>query len=681
MKYSPSKVLVLLSTVAVLQSGSVKAEESVSNSVFNPEVFSLSKKKESAFDSASATYVLGSEEIRRSGATSIPEALRLVPGVQVARMNGGSWAIAIRGFDRQFSNKLLVMIDGRVVYSQLISGVFWDTIDQPMEDIDRIEVVRGPGGTIWGANAVSGVINIITKSAVQTQGAYVSQIVGNQDKSITEVRFGGKDFNNDSYRVYAKKAVRDGVDKYNTKTENGDGLKQDKAGFRYDISSVQNNEISIHGDIFQTSARNYFGALTSNFVRNDKDSKGANLVLNWDKKISKKSNITTQMFYDYDFLDAQILRRAANTFDFDFQHFYNFSKDNQLIWGLGYRQIADKITTGTARTAGGVDLVPLDYNPKKRNDELYSAFIQDKFGLIADKLYLTVGSKFMINDFTGFEYQPNARMTYYPARNQTVWASVSRAVRTPTRGEDDIDIKNVSNGAVQNLTINRGSDTYQSEELVAYEVGYRIKPTVKTMIDATAFFNDYSKLRTFEVTDGNLATGTPTAANLGSGESYGFEISGKWQVTSDWRLESSYDYLKSTLHISPLSTDNKSVIGAADSLESAEGISPQSQFKLKSFFNITPKIEFDNIIYYVSGLPTAGSGIRNSTNGVAGRDKGIPSYVRFDTRLGYIPTRNLELSLGIQNLFDQRHSEFKASLYNNRTEFGRTFYIKMVWHY
>lgn len=630
------------------------------NSDFTPEIFSLSKKKESAFDAPSATYVLTSEDIRRSGATSVPEALRLVPGVQVARMDGNKWAITIRGFDRQFSNKLLVMVDGRTVYTTLFSGVFWDVNDYVLGDIDRIEVVRGPGGSIWGANAVNGVINIITKNAAQTKGFYGSQIVGDQDKSITEARYGGTTVSNDDYRFYVKKTVRDGLDSYTTKKSNEDGYKQERAGFRYDVSSISDNTISVYGDIFSGRANNYFSTL-NNPSQNNKDSRGGNIVLNWDRKLSKKSNFTLNSYFDYDQFHIPVLQRSARTFDLDFQHFYNFSKDNQFVWGLGYRQVSDDIETSDVNGT-----VPISYSPDHRNDELFSSFLQEKYGLIPDKLYLTIGSKFLINDFTGFEYQPNAKLAFYPTRNQTLWASVSRAVRTPTRGEDDVVLK--SQNSTVNLNI--GSDTYESEELIAYELGYRIKPTYSTLIDATAFYNDYSKLRTFEVTSGSLYN--PTAANLGHGESYGFELSGKWQVNSDLKLEASYEYLTMDLHVSDASTDDTSLIGAADGLQVAEGMSPKNQVKLRAFYNISPKVEFDNMMYYVDNLPTAGTDYRS---------KGLPSYFRFDTRIGYLPTRNLDLSVGIQNLLNQQHQEFKKALYNNATQVGRTFYVKCVWRY
>lgn len=622
-------------------------------SFFNTEIFSLSKKKENAFDAASATYVIGSEEIRRSGATSIPEALKLAPGLQVARINGNQWAISARGFNAQYSNKLLVMIDGRIIYTPVFSGVLWDVQDYIMDDIDRIEVVRGPGGTIWGANAVNGIINIITKNAAQTQGFYASQVVGDQDSSITELRFGGKTMQNDDYRIYAKRFIKGSADKTKDGTSNGDGSRQERAGFRYDVSSIKDSSLSLHGDVYSGVALNYFNTILQNPSRNNKGSRGGNLVLNWDKKLSKKSNFVLNSYFDYDEFHIPVLQRSARTYDIDFQHFYDFSKNNQFIWGLGYRRVDDNIKESDSKGT-----IPLDYTPNDLSSYVYSGFIQDKIGIIPDELYLTVGSKFLNNNFTGFEYQPNAKLAYYPSRNQTIWASASKAVRTPTRGEDGLTLL----GGAQ-----RGSQQYESEDVMAYELGYRIKPTYKTSVDISTFVNQYSNLRTFEDHSG----GGTIADNKGYGESYGFEVAAKWQVTNDWKLEFDYDFLKTTLHIDGDSTDDTN----SSNMQLSEGQSPQQQFKIKSFYNITPKIEFDNILYYVDELSSSGA---HANIGQAGH---IPAYVTIDTRLGYLPTRSLDLSVGIKNLLDQRHSEFKEGLANTRTEVGRTVYARIVWQY
>lgn len=669
MKKSLSCGLALfLLNISVFTEGFAKNDDGGSdksnlNSIFNFDIYSLSKKKESAFDAASATYILSSEDIRRSGVTTIPEALRMVPGVQVSRIDGNKWAISVRGFDNQFSNKLLVMIDGRTVYTPLFSGVVWDIHDYVMEDIDKIEVIRGPGGSIWGANAVNGIINIITKSATQTQGGYVSQVLGNKDKSITEVRYGGKTLSNDYYRVYAKKVVTGASTGYDSGKSRDDGNKQDRAGFRYDVTSLKDSSVTVHGDVFSGTASNYFSTL-NNPDKNDKDSKGANLVVNWDKTLSKKSSFSLQTYFDYDQFSIPVLKRSARTFDVDFQHFYNFSRNNQFIWGLGYRQIADDIEDSTVPDVDGALFTPLKYSPDKRNDEIYSAFIQDKIGLIEDKLYLTLGSKFLTNDYTGFEYQPNARLTYYPSRNQTLWTAVSRAVRTPTRGEISFDLKDDTYGA----TASKGNPQAESENVIAYEVVYRIKPTSKTLFDISTFYNQYSKLRTYED-----ISGVPTAANLGYGQSYGGEVSGKWQVTDDWRMEASYDYLQTNLYVSDNSTDASTASAPYDNLKLSEGRSPKNQFRLRSYYNITPKVEFDNMLYYVDSLPSA--------KAVTTDKKGIPAYFRLDTRLGYLPTKNLDLSVGIRNLLDDSHSEFSAGFYSARAEISRTFYFKAVWQY
>jgi iron complex outermembrane receptor protein len=648
--------LILLSAIDMAFAG-VSAKNSTKNDeenfqLFDTDIFSLSKKNEDAFDVASSIYVLSSDDIRRSGATSIPEALRLVPGLQVAKMDGHKWAISSRGFNGQFANKLLVMIDGRTVYTPLFSGVVWDLQDYVLEDVEKIEVIRGSGGAIWGANAVNGIINIITKNAVDTQGGYASAIVGNEDRAIAEVRYGGRTKSLNHYRFYAKQANHDGLNKINTDTSNKDGYRQSQAGFRYDIRSIEDNTISIHGDVSDGKAENYFQTLRA-ARSTDKDSQGGNLVVNWEKTISKKSSFTLQTYLDYDQFDTFVLARDGRTVDIDFQYFYDLNRQNQIIWGVGYRLIKDKIkenvSSGGAVTAG---LFPLQYDQKKKNDEIYSAFLQDKISLVADTFYLTLGSKFEINDYTGSEIQPSAKFTLFPSRNQTIWASVSRATRTPTRGEEGITIKYGS------TVINKGSLGYGSENVIAYEMGYRVKPTRTSLIDIAGFYNDYHNLRTFD----KFGSDNPIADNLGYGESYGVEVSAKWQAMDNWRLEAGYDFLKTTLHLKANSTDFSAV-----GLQLSEEQSPNNQFRLRSNYNITPKIEFDNMVYYVDSLPLSG------TTATA---PGVPSYVRFDTRIGYLLNSNVDLSVGVQNIADKRHQEFANGLFANKTEVGRTIYFK-----
>lgn len=625
------------------------------NQVFNSDIFSLSKQKEDAFDAPSATYIISSDDIRRSGITNIPDLLRMVPGVQVTKANNHTWDISVRGFNSQYSNKLLVLIDGRTVYTPIFSGVFWDIQDYPLEDIERVEVVKGPGGTIWGANAVNGVINIITKSASLTQGGYVSGLAGNQE-DIGEIRYGNKTSSNDDYRVYAKKIYRRSTTK-TSGADNQDGYRDNRAGFRYDVKSIIGSDIRVSGDTYQSYSQNYFPALNPGTTeQNNKNHQGGNILLNWNKELSKKSNFTLQSYFDYSKLDTPVLEISTKTVDVDFQHFYNFNKRNQFIWGLGYRIVADNIKEQPLTNG----IYPLDYQPSQQNNNTYSAFIQDKIGLIADKLYLTIGSKFEHNYYTDYQYQPNAKLTYFPSDNQTVWTSVSRAVRTPTRAENGLSLRA---GAVSgNSTITQqGSDQYKAEEEVSYEAGYRIKPTKSTLFDIALFYNDYNKLRTFEGTP-------PTAANLAYGTTKGLEITAKWQVTRDWRLEAGYDYLDMNIKAKDYSSPSN-----AAAMYLTNGQAPKNQFNLRSNYNITPKIEFDNMLYYVDSLP--GSGTARTSAGFLS----VPAYIRFDTRIAYLPVKNLELSLVGQNLTDEKHQEYRAALFNNQTEIGRAFYFKVLY--
>lgn len=664
-----SRYITTLSLLCCSSLSSLAAESNSSSGSKNfltSDFFSLSKKKESSFDASAAVYVLSSEDIRRSGVTSIPEALRMVPGLQVARIDGNKWAISSRGFNRQFSNKLLIMIDGRTIYTPTFSGAFWDNQDYVIEDIEKIEVIRGPGGSIWGANAMNGIINIITKSAAETQGTYVSQIAGNNDKSITEARYGGKVGDTDSYRAYVKRAIRGAYNKVdNNSQSNYDGIVQNRAGFKYDLNSVKDSAISIHGDVFDGKSNNYFSTL-NNPEKNDKDSTGGNIAINWNKTFSKKSSLVVQSYYDYSKNDIPVLAITEKTFDFDFQHFYNFSSENQFIWGLGYRNIQDNVKESRVGLSTATPYYPIQYSPNTRNIEIYSAFVQDKIGLIANELYLTLGSKFEANDLTGFEYQPNARLTYYPTRNQTWWAAASRAIRTPTRAEDNIEIRG---GAT--TVVNKGSNTYKAEDVIAYEIGYRVKPTLKTTIDIATFYNDYTNLRTF---DG--ISSVPTAGNNGSGETYGFEVDAKWQALDIWRLEASYDYLKSTLHVNAASNE-LSTRFSTDPLEQSEGTSPRSQFRVRSLLNLTPKFEFDNNVFRVDSLPKTGTASSATvTPGFKNYGTGIKAYTRWDTRLGYLVTRNFDVSVGIQNVLNHQHQEFTAGLFAQTIKVGRTYYLK-----
>lgn len=623
----------------------VCAKNSLEKIDVNANFFSLNKKQENSFDSPSAIYQLSSEEIRRSGAISIPEALRLIPGVEVARINGHSYAITARGFNRQFSNKLLVMIDGRIIYSTLFSGVFWDKHDYVLEDIEKIEVIRGSGGALWGSNAVNGVINIITKNTQDTKGFYLSQNVGNYHKSITEIRYGDKIKKDQNYRFYFKNSNKNGLDRVRDNLSNQDFIKQNQFGFRYDNDSFldKSNKLSISGNFSKTNTGNYF---TINNIGNNKKDDSGNVVVNITHNISDKSYILVNSYIDYN--NYRILKISDKMLNFDLQHVYNFNNQNELIWGLGYRQITDNVNN--------LD-VKLKYFPSYRNNKIFSGFIQNKF-VFNDKFNITLGVKTEKNTFVkDFQYQPSIKFSYYPSKNQTIWSSWSKSVRTPTRGEFDL------NAVDFNL---QGNKNFKVEKLYSYEFGQRIKFDNNLNFDNSVFFNQYQNLRTNENNGSNIFF-----QNKGKGNVFGFESVLKYKYNNKLRTELSYDYLKMKLKYNQNSTELDTAFGRNDSLFVNEGSSPRQQIKLKSFYNITNNIEFDNFLFFVDELPNI-----NGAN-----KKGIPAYLRYDARIGYLPSANLDLSFGLQNILNTKHKEFRSSLYNSNTYIGRSYFMKVSWQY
>jgi iron complex outermembrane receptor protein len=625
------------------------AKNSLEKIDFDPNFFSLNKKQESAFDSPSAIYQLSSEEIRRSGVTSIPEALRLIPGIQVARMNGHTYAITVRGFNRQFSNKLLVMIDGRIIYTTLFSGIFWDLYDYVLEDIDKIEVIRGSGGALWGSNAVNGVINIITKNTKDTKGLYLSQNVGNYNKSITEIRYGDKLDKNKNYRFYLKNSNRQGLSRVKDNLNNQDGIRQDRFGFRYDDDSDLNKsyKLSLFGDFSKTNTDNYFHINNRNYAKKD-DS--ANIMTNLTYNITNNSQIFFNSYLENNnTINNNLLKRNEKILNFDVQNFYNFNANNEFTWGIGYRQIIDDIVNN--------DISKIQYLPRHRDNSIIFGLIQNKF-IVNDKFNVVTGIKTEKNSFvTNFQYQPNIRLSYYPNKNQTIWSSWSKSIRTPTRGEFDLYINDYGL---------RGNKNFGVEKLYSYEIGNRIKFNNKLNLDNTVFLNKYSNLRTNETNNNNVFF-----ENKGKGNVYGLETVLKYKYNNNLRTELSYEYLSMNLKYNQNSTELNTIFGASDSLSVSEGSSPKHQIKLKSFYNIANNIEFDNFLFYVDNLP--------NINGV--NKKGIPSYLRYDARFGYLPSANLDLSFGLQNVFNTRHKEFKSSLYNKDTYIGRSYFIKIAWQY
>ena len=624
----------------------------------NVEVTSVSRKPENQFRAASAVTVLTDDDIKRSGATSIADALRLVPGLNVARIDSSRWAITSRGFNRQFSNKLLVLIDGRSVYTPLFSGVFWDVQDTNLADIDRIEVIRGSGATMWGANAVNGIINIITKNAEFTQGNSLSVLYGNTERGTATVRRGGQMNDDTFYRVYGKYLAREESRNLTSTTGNDDSWYSWRTGFRTDWSDLDNS-VRLSGDMYTGRVRaiSLIPGLTtpgvSDAVDADEVFHGANLTGAWTYNHKSGAESILQAYVDYIERDvSNLLDQERITFDLDYQRRQNINDRNELIWGLGYRYFRDDLEN--IRLANGQ--LYLHYVPDSSDNNTFSSFIQNEWAAIPDELYLTLGSKFEHNFFTDFEVQPNARVAWYPSDNQTVWAAVSHAVRVPTRGERGLSSIALSTpGGFVRLSASADRN-FTSEELTAFELGYRVQPTQWASFDASAFYNIYDDLRTFEPGSSNF--GNPNtlseliAENLGSAETFGFELGSLFSVTPTWDIGVNYTFLELQMHSDKRSLDF-TIAGEEDK-------SPEHQIAITSRLDITPEVQFDNNLYYVDSL----------------ENFGISDYLRFDTRIGWEFSPGLEVSLVGQDLLDDYHQEFEPFLFSQDAEIGRSVFVK-----
>lgn len=610
-------------------------------------ITSVSKKSQPLSEAPAAIFVITADDIRRAGITSLPEALRLAPGIEVTRIDSNKWAITARGFNGRFANKLLVLMDGRSIYSPLFSGVLWDEHATMLEDIDRIEVIRGPGATLWGANAVNGVINIITRRAQDTQGNLVSATVGSEERVNLGVRHGGTTAAGTAWRVYGKGFERDAAVDAAGRRANDD-WRQGRMGFRIDSAPRPAGAFTLQGDVFQAIAGETISrpTLTAPYAAaetGDARTQGANLLGRWSESTDAGES-TLQAYYDGTRIDDLILEERRDTFDLDFQRRTRLGTRHDVVWGLGYRISRD-------RTRGRI--VRLD--PADRTDRLFSAFLQDEIALGPD-FRLTVGSKLEHNGYTGWEIQPGVRALWQLSPAQTAWASVSRAVRTPSRGDAASRFAiltrapSVASGGLPVVVEVRGSERMDAERLVAYELGWRLTPTPTFSFDLAAFVNDYDRLRSQEIGARSFDAlpvphyiiQTVDVGNLLEGRTYGFEAVAEARPSESWRLVASYSNLNFDLRAKSGSSDTASVAAL-------EGASPRHQLALRSEWSVDAHTDFDAWIKYVDALPALAVGSHTSLN----------------LRLAWRPRRNLELALAGHNLLDDRHPEFKPEFINS----------------
>lgn len=600
-------------------------------------VISVNRRLTPFAESATAIEVITDDEIRHSGAMNFPDVLRLATGVHVAQADGRTWGVTARGFNTTTANKMLVLMDGRTLYTPLFGGVLWDAQDYLLADVDRIEVIRGPGATMWGANAVNGVINIITKTADQTQGTYVSSTVGDELRSQGAIRYGDQIGDETFFRVYAKYtdfdslALRNGQDAH-------DERQFGKTGFRLDSFKWDNNVLTVQGDTYH----GWNGAAG----RDDEDIGGGNILGQWTRFFSDTSDLHAQVYYDR--VDRQlphIFTEARDTYDVDLQYRFEPASRNNVLVGLNYRWSGDDIRNNVQG--------PLQFRPDDRDVHLIGGFVQDEITLLPDKLGLTLGSKLEHNDFSGFEVQPSARIAYTPVPRQTLWSAVSRAVRTPSQLDEDVYAFGTT--PLGRTLLVRGDPGFDSEELTAYELGYRIQPVPILTFDIATFYNDYDHLRSQEPR--RSAAGTVLVLdNQLSGSTYGAEVAANLQLLRQWRLHAGYTAFEKHLR---LDGDSRDPTGGV-----AEGNDPSHMVVLRSSVDFFDRLEFDTTLRYVDRLP----------------NPHVPAYLALDVRVGWFVTPDLELSIVGRNLLDDRHPEFGANT-PARREVERGVYGRVTWRF
>jgi len=635
------------------------------------KVTSVSKKKQQLNEVASAVYVITREDILRSGVTSIPEALRMAPGIQVSRIDASKWAISSRGFASQFTNKLLVLIDGRTVYSPSYSGVYWDAQDTLLDDVERIEVIRGPGATVWGSNAVNGVINIITRNAVDTQGGLVTAGAGNEERGIASVRYGSELTDGIHGRAYLKHNLRD--ESYTTETNGGAGDEWHamRGGFRIDGTHTQRDTWTFQGDVYSNREDQLLNiwknpadpanAAYAPFYKvtnapSSAKSTGWNLLGRWNRQLSDTTNFSLQIYYDHTRREDYFITQEHDTLDIDFQHQFKLGSRHDVIWGLGYRQLNDHFD----------NTFMVSFEPDRQGLNLFSAFIQDEI-LLSENLRLTLGSKFEHNEYTGLETQPSARMVWLPSERMTLWGAVSRAVRTPSRLEDSANIISQIVPIPPTPPVLRvyGNKDFEPEALLAYEAGWRLQAMEGLSLDLAVFYNVYDNLQTFEMLDTSTPLSDTTFGNGMSATSHGLELAVDWRPREWWRLVASYSYLE----VSAALDDNSTDAAASDLV--AEGASPNNQFSVRSMMDLTERVNLDLWVYRMDGLK------RTSFFYAAS----VADYTSFNARVAWRPLTSLELSLTGHNLFDKRHPEFIGENLYIRTEVERSIYALARWDF
>jgi iron complex outermembrane receptor protein len=605
------------------------------------EVTTPSKEPVSAFRTPAAIFVITSDDILRSGVTTIPDALRLAPGVEVAQIDANKWSVGIRGFGSRLTRSVLVLIDGRTVYTPLFDGTYWEVQNVMLEDVDRIEVIRGPGGTIWGPNAVDGVINIISKDSKNSRGVLATAGGGNYEQGFGNFRYGGGNDKDFTYRFYGMGFTRS--PEYHSDGRNFDDWREAQGGFRLDWNENDKNLFTLQGDIYDEKAGESVQATSytppySQIIDGNALLSGGNIMGRWKKIFSDSNNIQVQAYYDRTSRWEPNFAEIRNTFDIDFLQSLALPARQHVTWGLGARvqPIDDTIVVS------GLQFLPL-----KRTDYLLTAFLQDEISLVDQRLSLTVGTKFLATNFThGLPMEPSVRLLYTPDTKQSFWAAWTHALRTPSDSEEDFYllgfIETTASGTPYFARFNPNPG-FAPEQMNGYEFGYRRLLGKKVSLDATAFYNHYHDLFSEDITGATYLESDPPPvhyllpadfANGLYGYTKGVEVAPEWRPTSFWRLRGSYSFLHTNIGKSPNSQD----VGSAPGIV---GSSPQHQATIESGFDVSKKIQVDIDWRYVSSLPA----------------QMVPGYSTANARIAWQVNPHVGLSVVGDNLFQPYHYE------------------------
>lgn len=590
-------------------------------------VFSASRHLEPTQGSPGAIFVLTREDLLRSGATTVPEALRLVPGVQVGRVDANKYAVSIRGFNSRESNKLLVLVDGRSIYDPLFSGMLWESHDFLLEDVERIEVIRGPGGTLWGANAFNGVINIITRHADDTHGSFGMVAVGEEERYVAALRHGWETGTNQDARVYVKARERDAG--FASGFDPADSLRDLRGGFRWDWARSETDDLRISGDVFDASA----GIRETPALAHRVKHSGHNVLAQWSRRSASEDGWRLQLYYDQVDYESIGFTQDRETWDLEFQQSLHPTDRHLVVWGVAYRRVRDHTLSALA---GFVDVLPA-----RRDDATEAIFLQDTLSLLPDRLNLVLGIKYEDTDYADRAWLPNVRLAWTPSDEQTWWAAVSEATRVPSRLEADLTFF----GSI------RIGDEVEAERVRAYEAGHRRLLSSELWYDVALFYNDYGNLTATE-TGGTLR-------NFMQGHTEGVEVALRWEPLPRFRTDVSYTYLTMDLRLEPGSTADPGLPARF------EGLAPRHQLAARAMLELYEALEVDATVRYVDELATIA----------------VPDYTELDLALNWRPLDRWELSLVGFNLLDSHHPEqaFASSASGLPTEVERSLYLRATW--